>query len=143
MCIFSVEGIWSPLFDGQGNVIGSTLRSAAKEANRANDGVFNYSISLLESGLLFTSLLDLVHYPQRDRGLRLFKFALMFFRSHSTHSKYAYEIVRFLMHQMCTLSLKSAHEEFYGLFANCQGTHGRNIPCDLLMEHYVKKIKWM
>ena len=104
--------------------------------------MYNYSISVLEIGLLLISLLDVIKYPCRDRCLRLLKCSLMFFRSHSLNSKYAYEIVRFLVHQICSLSIKSAHEEFYGLFVNTIGHKGSVNPCDLVMEHHVKKIKF-
>lgn len=139
--VCAVEGIVSPIFDGQQKIIGHALLPV-QTAQPTNDYVYNYGVSLLEIGLLFTSLLDVIHFPHRDRGLRLMKMSLMFFRSHSTHSKYAYEIVRFLMHQYCTLSAKRAHEEFFGLFVNTTDRVGGNIPCDLLMEHHVRNIKW-
>ncbi|CAG2238830.1 unnamed protein product [Mytilus edulis] len=56
-------------------------------------------------------------------------------------SKYTYEILRLLVHQLCILSEQEAHEEFYGLFVNTKGKIDRHIPCDLQMEYIVKSVK--
>lgn len=63
------------------------------------DGIYNYGCQLLEVGLLFKDLLDLTHMPERKRGLRLLKVAMLYFKSHNNLSKYAYEIMRFLVYQ--------------------------------------------
>ena len=105
------------------------------------DGVKNYGHLVLELGLLFKSLEDLCKNPFRQRGLRLLKLAMVHFKANNWLSKYAYEIMRFLVHQQSILSEKEAYEEFYGLFVNTKGGLDRHIPCDLQMEFLVKQIK--
>lgn len=139
----AVMGTVSSVVNAKGAVVGSVLLPPKKNMDGPiDDKVYNFSVCIMESGLLLQAMLDVTHHPHRERHIRLFKFALMFFRAHSLYSKYAYEIVRFLVHQLCTLSEKTAHEEYYGMFVNSKGTVGNCIPCDLAMEHTVKKIKW-
>lgn len=105
------------------------------------DGVKNYGHLVLELGLLFKSLDDLCKSPFRQRGLRLLKLAMVHLKANNWNSKYAYEIMRFLVHQQSILSETEAHEEFYGLFMNTKGGLDTHIPCDLRMEFLVKRIK--
>lgn len=105
-----------------------------KKTDQQDDYVKNYGHRVLELGLLFKDLLDMIKYPDRDRGLRLLKVAMLFFRSSSRLSKYAYEIVRLLVHQQCALSVQASHEEFYGLFVNTAGKINSHIPADERME---------
>ncbi len=103
------------------------------------DKVFCYSAMLLELGLLMQSLLDLVHYPNRDHGLRLLKLLMVYLKCHNTRSKYAGEIMRLLVHQHFTLSERRANEEFYGHFVHTE--NGCIIPADLQMEFIVRELK--
>lgn len=79
--------------------------------------------------------------PERIRGLRILKLLMLYFKSHKNLSKYAYEILRLLVHQQSLLSERKANEEFYGLFVNTRGQYNTHIPVDLRMEFYVKEIK--
>lgn len=88
--------------------------------------------------MMLKSLLALCKSPDRSRGLSLLKVAMLMFKANNYLSKYAYEIMRFLVHQLCTLSDRKAHQEFYGLFVNTGGKIDSHIPCDLKMEHIVK-----
>ena len=106
-----------------------------------DDNVRNYACFLLELGLLFKSLLDLTKFPDRTRGLRLLKLAMVYFKSNSNLSKYALEILRLLVHQLCLLSEKGAHEEFYALFVNTTGHYDGHIPADQRMEYLVIEVK--
>lgn len=103
------------------------------------DRVVCYSTNLIELGLILKQMFNIIHYPDRNEGLRLLKLSMLFFKSYSVHSKYAYEIMRLLVHQQITLSEKQAQEEFYGLFV--QTENNCIIPADLQMEYVVKKIK--
>lgn len=105
------------------------------------DGVLRYSKRLLELGLLYKNLLDATKLPERQRWLRIFKLTMLFFKAHRNKSKYAYEILRFLDHQICILSERAACEEFYGLFVNTNGHVDGHIPADLRMEYLVKEEK--
>jgi hypothetical protein len=107
----------------------------------APDRVQNYGHTVLELGLMYKSLNDLCKIPDRDCGLRLLKVAMMHFKANNHMSKYAYECMRFLVHQTCVLSERAANEAFYGLFVNTRGQVDSHIPCDLQMEYIVQMVK--
>ena len=117
-----------------------TLLTLSK-AKSDQDYVKNYGHQLLELGLLFKELMDFIKLPERQRGICILKVCMLYFKSFNNNSKYAYEILRLLVHQNCLLSEKEAHEEFYGLFVNSNGKFYGHIPADLAMEHLVKKVK--
>ena len=112
-----------------------------KGQNENVDQVRNYAHKVLELGMLFKSLTDMISVPDRDRSLRLLKYAMLIFRENSHLSKYAYEIMRLLVHQFCRLSEKAAHEEFYGLFCNTTGRVDGHVACDDRMEWAVHEVK--
>ena len=88
------------------------------------DYVMHYGRRVLELGLLYKDLLDATKLPERSRHISLFKLTMLLFKSHRNLSKYASEILRVLVHQICILSEKAAAEEFYALFVNTnQGSH--------------------
>ncbi len=96
---------------------------------------------VLELGLLYKDLLDFVRLPDRNRGIRLLKLSMLVFKGHNNHSKYALEILRLLVHQLCSLSNKEAHEEFYGLFVNTLGKVDSHVAADERMEWLVHVLK--
>ena len=66
---------------------------------------------------------------------------MLFFISHRNKSKYALEILRLLVHQICILTEKAASEEFYGMFVDTNGHFDGHIPADRRMKYLVKKVK--
>lgn len=112
-----------------------------KPTTHITDRVRAYSKQLLELGLLFKNTLDFECMPERERGLRIFKLLMLYFKSHKNLSKYAFEILRLLVHQQSLLSERKAHEEFYGLFVNTKGRYNGQIPVDLRMAFHVKEVK--
>ncbi|XP_006814411.1 uncharacterized protein LOC102801398 [Saccoglossus kowalevskii] len=107
----------------------------------AEDYVQNYGHTVLELGLLFKSMCDLCKLPDRDRGIRILKMAMIIFKANNNLSKYALEIMRLLVHQLCIFSEQQANEEFYGLFVNTKGQINSFIPADRQMEYIVKLVK--
>ena len=101
----------------------------------------SYSKRLLELGLLYKDMLDATKLPERHRWLRIFKLAMLLFKTYRNKSKYTYEIMRLLIHQICILTEKAACEEFYGLFVNTNGHVDGHIPADQRMEYLVKDDK--
>lgn len=119
-----------------------TIKVPKKKTESAQtDGVFNYGKRLLELGLLFKDMLDANKIPERSRLISLLKLCMMLLKAHRHLSKYAYEILRLLVHQLCILSEKAACEEFYSLFVNTKGQKDSHIPADLRMEYLVKEVK--
>lgn len=82
-----------------------------------------------------------VKIPNRDRFMPLMKYLKCILKGHNNNSKYALEILRFIVHQQCTMDEKTAHQSFYGLFVNNKGEFDSSIPADLQMEHIVRLIK--
>lgn len=101
-----------------------------KRTSDQQDYVMNYGRRVLELGLLYKDLLDATKLPERSRHISLFKLAMLLFKSHRNLSKYAYEILRLLVHQICILLENAANEEFYALFVNTNGHFDGHIPAD-------------
>ena len=120
---------------------GETKTILLKRKSPPGDYVKNYGHKVLELGMLFKSILQLCKSPSRKTGLSLIKITMLVFKANNNLSKYAYECMRFLVHQKCSLSEKEAAEEFYGLFVNTKGRLDSHIPCDLQMEYIVKLVK--
>ena len=66
---------------------------------------------------------------------------MLLFKVNSNLSKYALEVMRLLVHQLCSLSEQAAHEEFYGVFVNTEGSPAGHVACDDRMEWQVKLVK--
>ncbi|CAC5403385.1 unnamed protein product [Mytilus coruscus] len=136
-----VDGVVIPIQLSNGKRWSYVIKKAQKSQTAQEDKVKNYGHLCLELGLQFKAILDLCKLPDRDRGLRLLKVCMIHFKANNNLSKYAYEILRLLVHQLCILSEQEAHEEFYGLFVNTKGKMDSHIPCDLQMEYIVKSVK--
>ncbi len=106
-----------------------------------DDYIYNYGRNVLELGLLFTELEDCCRLPDRARLLSIMKYLMIALRGHNKSAKYNLEVLRFLFHQLATLSEREAYETLYGLFINTHGQIDTHIPADLLMEHHVQTIK--
>ncbi|CAG2220286.1 unnamed protein product [Mytilus edulis] len=139
--IISVDGVVIPIQLSNGKRRSYVIKKAQKSQTPQEDKVKNYGHLCLELGLQFKAILDLCKLPDRERGLRLLKVCMIHFKANNNLSKYAYEILRLLVHQLCILSEQEAHEEFYGLFVNTKGKIDSHIPCDLQMEYIVKSVK--
>ncbi|WAR27510.1 hypothetical protein MAR_013214, partial [Mya arenaria] len=102
------------------------------------DDINSYGNVLIEVGLVFMELADIVETPNRERLLLLMKYLMLILKGHNTNSKYALELLRFLSQQLALPSQQDAHEVVYGLFVNTGNTI---IPSDLQMEHLVRLTK--
>ncbi|CAG2245512.1 unnamed protein product [Mytilus edulis] len=118
-----------------------TLMKKTISKSKKGDQISNYGNQILQLGLLFKDLIDMIHMPERVRGIRLLKLAMMYFKVYNNLSKYALEILRLLVHQLCTLSEKGSNEEFYAMFVNTGGKFETHIPADRRMEYLVKEVK--
>ncbi|CAC5417451.1 unnamed protein product [Mytilus coruscus] len=105
------------------------------------DGILNYATLVLNLGLLYKELLSVCKLPDRKRLIRLMKQCLIEFKAKSNLSKYALEVLRFLMQQTVLLSEKGATMTVYSMFVNTQGKIDSHIPADLQMEYIVKLTK--
>ena len=106
--------------------------------NTNTDTINCYGNILIELGLVYMELCDIVKAPSRDRLLSLMKYLLLILKGHNNKSKYALELLRFLSQQLALLSEQAANEVIYGLFVNTGKTI---IPADMQMEHLVRLTK--
>lgn len=140
----SNEEIRSWLIDQVSPIIQNVIKSTKSSLNGAYiqetnpDPVFNYGNIVLELGLIYMDLCNIMKNPNRERLLVVMKYLMIILKGHNNRSKYALEILRLLCHQYALLSERSAHETIYGLFVNT----GRTIiPADLQMEYLVRLTK--
>ena len=106
-----------------------------------NDHVQHYASQTLELGLLMKNFLGAIKVPNRARMLRSVKLMMVLIKAQNSRSKYADELLRFLVHQVGILSEHDAHMMFYSMFVNTKGKIDTNIPCDLQMEYIVNVSK--
>jgi hypothetical protein len=117
------------------------INKATTTSKPVADYVQNYAHMVLEMGLVYKELLDVCKTPDRSRIVRLMKQCMVLFKAKSNNSKYAVEVHRFLVQQLCLLSELEAHEVVYSMFVNTKGHAHSHIPADLQMEYLVKLIK--
>lgn len=117
------------------------LSTTSEKMLASSNHIMNYGLRILELGLAFKALQSNVKIPNRDRFLPLMKYFMCILKGHNNNSKYAFKILRFIVHQQCTMDEKTAHQSFYGLFVNNKGEFVSSIPADLQMEHIVRLIK--
>ncbi len=107
-----------------------------------DDYVFNYSRNVLTLGLFTNVLHDMIRSkPSRLDAIAIFKVAFIYFKAGNLRLKYANELLRLLVHQLCVMTQNQAASEYDGLFVNTTGTIGRYIATDLQMEYIVKEVK--
>ena len=74
------------------------------------------------------------------RVLRCWKYLLLLFKA-SQKKNYSIEAFQFLCQYHFYLPPQQAQQLLYSRFVNVHGREGRNIPCDLHMEHLNRTIK--
>lgn len=104
------------------------------------DGVFNYSSTVLNDGLLLLKFRDAVHFGGGPRVIRCWKFMLLHWR-YAKHTKYSLEALHLLAAVNATATERIAHELIWCGFINTRGVPGGNMPIDLYMEHLNRTLK--
>ena len=100
-----------------------------------------YGKLVLELGLLFKNLNEAIQTPNRTRMLRIMKLMMAIFKAKSNSSKYADELLRFLIMQQCLLPPMEAELVFHSLFVNTNGKPNGHVPVDMIMEYIVNTEK--
>ena len=93
-------------------------------------------------GLLLLEFNDSIKEGDGERLLDVYKVALVLYKEYGK-SKYAYEVLLFLVKIYGKLSKHDAHNLKWNRFFNKHGTKGGNIPLDLRMEQLNKIVKTM
>ena len=109
----------------------------------SDDQMLNYSLRTLELGLMNKALRYLFKQPDYYTFISLLKIIMPTLFAKSSASKYAREILRYLIHHVYVLSPKEAHKSFYRQFVNLGNDKYSHIPADLSMEYIVRQNKKM
>ncbi|XP_060563373.1 uncharacterized protein LOC132722819 [Ruditapes philippinarum] len=91
------------------NIVSESRRHISSEDVDVNrtDAVLSYGKVVLELGLIFLELCDIVKSPSRIRLLCHMKYIMLVLKGHKNKSKYALEILRLLCQQFALLSEKT------------------------------------
>lgn len=95
----------------------------------------------MELGFLFKNLIECTRTPNRARLIRTLKLLMLLLKKHRNASKYADEILRFLVLLLMKLPERQGLEMFYSLFVNTCGKPDGHIATDLQMEYLVNTEK--
>lgn len=105
----------------------------------SDDKVFEYACCILSATLLMCEFDSGVREGDGDRVYRVWKYLLLLFRQHS-RTKYALEALTLQL--QCNGLPKNIPEDIkWSRFVNTKGGRGRNISCDLHMEHLNRELK--
>ena len=100
----------------------------------AEDLVTQYTKKLLSVGLFYLEYRDGIREGDGQRVLRCWKYLLPIFYN-ANHTNYSKEALLLLCQHKFLLTERQSKQLLYSRFINIQGGKGRNIPCDLHMEH--------
>ena len=96
--------------------------------------MFKYSRQLLSVGLLYIEYADAIWEGDGEHVYRCWKYLLPIFKS-AGRINYSIEALTLLNQHQLRLTPRLSAELMWGRFINVHGIAGRNIPCDLYVEH--------
>jgi L1 cell adhesion molecule like protein len=109
-------------------------RSKKTTPKRVLDGVYDYAKDTLVLGLLLMEFNDSIREGDGDRIIRCWKFLLPLFKS-TGRTKYSVEAVTLLAQYYYLFSPRMAAQMAWSRTINTHGRTGKNISCDLHLEH--------
>ena len=111
-----------------------------KKHSSGNDKVHAYACEVLTLGLFYTEYCDAIREGDGLRLLRCWRYMLLLFKA-AKRKNYAIEAFSFLAQYQFVLSPRPSQQLLWSRFINTHGVRGRNIPCDLFMEHLNRALK--
>lgn len=105
-----------------------------------DDKILAYANELLSLGLLYTEFVDSIREGDGLRVLRCWRFLMLIFKANNRRN-YAIEAFIILAQQQFILSGRQSQQLLYSRFINTHGLPGKNISCDLYMEHLNRHLK--
>ncbi len=129
------------LFDDEESHIESTDEST-DELEVEEDGIYAYGCEVLTLGLLWHCFHDAIKEGDGDRVMLVWKFLLIVFKL-TNRRNYSQEAAMLLIQQQYLLLPHKAAQLTWSSFVNTSGRRGCNIPCDLHMEHFNRRLKDM
>ena len=122
----------------------STFKDASDkdESNkrRDEDRVLSYAKEVLTFGLFYKELVDAVHLGDGVRVLSWWRFMMLIFKS-TSRTNYSIEAFVLLAQHKYLLNPRERTQLLYSRFINTHGLPGKNISCDLHMEHLNRLLK--
>lgn len=106
----------------------------SKPTEHDNDKVLQYSILLMSIGLLYWEFSDAIKEGDGMRVIRCWRYMMLYFRT-TGRTNYAIEAFTMLAQYHFVFSEREKQQLIWSRFVNTSGLPGRNIPCDLYMEH--------
>ena len=104
------------------------------------DEVYEYAREALTLMLLHEEFKDAIREGDGERVLRVWKFLLIIFKA-SNKSNYSIEAFNLLAQYYILLPPRLSQQLLWSRFINTHGKQGRNIPCDLHLEHLNRSLK--
>lgn len=102
-----------------------------------HDGIFEYAKDTLTMGLLLMEFIDAVREGDGNRIIRVWKFLLPLFKS-TGHTNYSVEAFTLLAQYFYLFLPRMAAQLAWSRTVNIHGRPGKNISCDLHLEHLNK-----
>ena len=104
------------------------------------DHVHAYACEVLSLGLMLMEFNDAVREGDGTRIIRCWQYFLLLFKA-NRHANYAVEAFNLLVQFDFLLPHRLAHQLVWSRTINSQGRPGKNISCDLHMEHLNREVK--
>ena len=111
-----------------------------KKEEQNEDHLFNYSKTVLLLGLMHRNFQDAVKEGDGERVTRMWKHLMLYFRA-CGKTKYTLEALFLHVQLNAILTPREAHCLKWNRSVNTLGGAGKNIACDLAMEHTIKTTK--
>ena len=109
---------------------------------RVNDKIHLYALQVLNLALLWHGFNDSIREGDGDRIMTYYKFILNVFKA-GRCLNYCKEVVILLTQFHCLLSERQAAQLKWSRCINTKGFCGCNVPCDLHLEHFNRRLKGM
>uniref|UniRef100_A0A1X7U207 DUF6589 domain-containing protein n=1 Tax=Amphimedon queenslandica TaxID=400682 RepID=A0A1X7U207_AMPQE len=98
------------------------------------DGVMSYAVAVLSQGLLYMEFSDAIREGDGSRILRCWRYFMIIFK-HRQRKNYCQEALNILGQYHFFLTARQSQQLVWSRCINVHGIPGRNIPCDLFLEH--------
>ena len=123
-------------------LVASFVDIAFNETKNKNidDGVYSYTCEVISLGLLLNEFNDAIREGDGRRILRCWKFFLPIFKA-CDRKNYAIEAFNLLCQYHFWFTQRMAAQLMWSRTVNTTGKPGKNISCDLHMEHLNRNVK--
>ena len=108
--------------------------SLSYEGSTCSDGVLNYANEIMSLDIFYMNFKDAIREGDGDRILMCWKYLLHLFRV-SNRRNYSFEVFSMLYSYYYILSPRQSQQLLWSRSVNIHGQQGRNVACDLHMEH--------